>query len=90
MVELYCICLPFCFSDKPRLDEADKDSIGPKLNEALLSSKAEEDMKREEENKEAEEKRKNHVREWDKEKMESRFKLGRVYSTTHHALHKES
>ena len=51
----------------------DRTDVGPKLSDAALTTRTVEDIQKEEETKEAEEKRKNHVREWDKEKVEGKF-----------------
>ncbi|GFO03566.1 coiled-coil domain-containing protein 174 [Plakobranchus ocellatus] len=56
--------------DKKDPDEEDTDSIGPKLSEADSSAQTKEEEKRKQEEIEAaEEKRREHIREWDKEKM---------------------
>ncbi|RUS90746.1 hypothetical protein EGW08_001457 [Elysia chlorotica] len=55
--------------NEPLEDKNDTDHIGPKLNEAVSSTRTKEDIQKEEETKEAEEKRKNYVREWDEDKV---------------------
>uniref|UniRef100_A0A0B6XY01 CCDC174 alpha/beta GRSR domain-containing protein n=1 Tax=Arion vulgaris TaxID=1028688 RepID=A0A0B6XY01_9EUPU len=49
--------------------ENDGETVGPKLSEALLPPSTEDIIKKEEMDKQAEEKRKAHVRDWDKDKQ---------------------